>query len=96
MSSCALGLSAPNNLAQIRFHLKQLLSWMLFGFDIRPFDSRSSRLEGRVLLNEPLVAELSLSRNVIDRFVTRTRELVSQRTLRFRGNRPFPILVGRP
>jgi predicted phosphoribosyltransferase len=51
--------------------------------------------DGRVLLNELLVAQLGLSTGAVDECISRTRELVRQRAQRFRGNRPFPDFNGK-
>lgn len=51
--------------------------------------------DGRVLLNEPLVAQLNLSTEAVEQCISRTQEIVRQRVRRFRGARPFPDLNGR-
>jgi putative phosphoribosyl transferase len=51
--------------------------------------------DGRVLLNEPLVSQLRLSREIVEQRISQTRETVRQRMQNFRGNRPFPDLAGR-
>jgi len=51
--------------------------------------------DGRVLLNELLVAQLGLSTEAVDQCISRTRELVRQRVQKFRGDRPFPGLNGK-
>lgn len=51
--------------------------------------------DGRVLLNEPLAADLRLSIDVMEQCIARTREIVYERIRRFRGNRPFPNLTGK-
>jgi predicted phosphoribosyltransferase len=51
--------------------------------------------DGRVLLNEPLVAQLGLSAKAVEEGISQTREIVRQRVQKFRANRPFPVLNGR-
>ncbi len=51
--------------------------------------------DGRVLLNEPLVAELGLSTDLIQQCIARTREILYERVRNFRRDRPFPDLNGR-
>jgi predicted phosphoribosyltransferase len=51
--------------------------------------------DGRVLLNDLLVAQLGLSTETVDQCISRTRELVRQRAQRFRDNRPFSDLNGK-
>lgn len=51
--------------------------------------------DGRVLLNELLVKQLRLSREVVDQCISRTREMVYERVRKFRGGRPFPDLSGK-
>jgi predicted phosphoribosyltransferase len=51
--------------------------------------------DGLVLLNEPLVAALGLTRGDVDRCVAEEAEVIERRLNRFRGDRPFPDLTGR-
>jgi len=51
--------------------------------------------DGTVILNEPLVAQLGLSDEVVQQCVARTRQMVEVRLKRFRGERPLPDLRGR-
>jgi predicted phosphoribosyltransferase len=51
--------------------------------------------DGRVLLNERLVAQLGLSAKAVEEGISQTREIVHQRIQKFRANRPFPALNGR-
>ena len=51
--------------------------------------------DGRVLLNELLVAQLGLSTQAVDQCISRTRELVRHRAQMFRGNKPPPDLNGK-
>lgn len=51
--------------------------------------------DGRVFLNELLVAQLGLSTEAVERYISQTREMVRQRMQKFRGNRPFPDLNGK-
>ncbi len=51
--------------------------------------------DGRVILNEPLVAELDLGEDLIEECITRTREVVGVRVRKLRGDRPFPNLEGK-
>lgn len=51
--------------------------------------------DGRVLLNELLVAQLGLSTETVEQCISQTREMVRQRMRKFRGNRPFPDLNGK-
>jgi len=51
--------------------------------------------DGRVLLNELLVAQLGLSTEAVDDCISRTRGVMRLRTQTFRGNRPFPSLNGK-
>jgi len=51
--------------------------------------------DGRVLLNELLIAQLGLSTEAVEQCISRTRELVRQRVQTFGGNRPFPRLNGK-
>jgi len=51
--------------------------------------------DGRVLLNELLVAQLGLSTEAVEQCISQTREMVRQRMQKFRGNRPFPDLNGK-
>ena len=48
--------------------------------------------DGAVLLNHDFLSRLRLSRQDIDEGVARTKEKVSRRVEKFRGNRPFPHL----
>jgi predicted phosphoribosyltransferase len=48
--------------------------------------------DGRVLLNELLVAQLGLGTEAVEQCISQTREMVRQRMQKFRGNRPFPDL----
>jgi len=48
--------------------------------------------DGRVLLNETLVGQLALSTEAVGQCISRTREILRQRTQTFRGTRPFPDL----
>jgi len=48
--------------------------------------------DGRVLLNEQLVAELGLDADLVERCIAQTREIVKERARRFRGAGPFPDL----
>jgi putative phosphoribosyl transferase len=48
--------------------------------------------DGLVLLNEPLVASLGLTRGDIDRCVAEEMEAVRRRLKKFRGDRAFPVL----
>jgi predicted phosphoribosyltransferase len=49
----------------------------------------------RPILNEPLVAQLRLSAEVVEQCIARTRQMVHKRNQRLRGGRPFPELSGR-
>jgi len=51
--------------------------------------------DGRVLLDELLVAELGLSTEAAEQCISQTREIVRLRMLNFRDNRPFPDLNGK-
>jgi predicted phosphoribosyltransferase len=51
--------------------------------------------DGRVLLNELLVAQLGLSKEAVEQCISQTREMVHQRMQKFRGNRPIPDLNGK-
>ncbi|MDH5199535.1 MAG: phosphoribosyltransferase family protein [Candidatus Bathyarchaeota archaeon] len=51
--------------------------------------------DGLVLLNEPLVAALGLTRGDIERCVAEETEVIGRRLKRFRDGRPFPALTGR-
>lgn len=51
--------------------------------------------DGLVLLNEPLVAALGLTRGNVDRCVAEEAEVIERRLKRFRGDRPFPDLTGK-
>ena len=51
--------------------------------------------DGRVLLNELLVAQLGLSTEIVEQCISQTREIVRQRMQKFNGNRPLPELTGR-
>ena len=51
--------------------------------------------DGRPILNEPLLAQLGLSAEVVEQCISRTREMVRERNRRLRGGRPFPDLTGR-
>jgi len=51
--------------------------------------------DGRVLLNELLVAQLGLSTEAVEQCISQTREMVRQRMQKFRSNRPFPDLNGK-
>ena len=48
--------------------------------------------DGVVLLNEPLVASLGLTKEEIDRCIAEEKEVISRRMEKFRGARPFPGL----
>lgn len=51
--------------------------------------------DGRVLLNELLVAQLGLSTETVEQCISRTREILRQRLETFRGARRFPDLNGK-
>ena len=51
--------------------------------------------DGKVLLNESLVAQLGLSTEAVEQCVSRTQEIVRQRLRTFRGAKPLPDLNGR-
>jgi len=51
--------------------------------------------DGMVLLNEPLVAFLGLTKEDIDRCVAEEKETIRRRLEHFRGSRPFPDLENR-
>jgi len=51
--------------------------------------------DGSVVLNQFLVSELGLTSNQIEECVSRTRQIVSERVQKFRGDRPLPDLRGR-
>jgi putative phosphoribosyl transferase len=51
--------------------------------------------DGRVLLNELLVAQLGLNTETVEQCISQAREMVRQRMRKFRGNRPFPDLNGK-
>jgi predicted phosphoribosyltransferase len=48
--------------------------------------------DGSVLLNEPILARVGLSKTQIEEGTRATREKVERRLLEFRGNRPLPDL----
>ena len=48
--------------------------------------------DGIILLNEPLVAALGLTKEDIDRCVAEEKEIIRMRLKKFRGGRPFPDL----
>jgi putative phosphoribosyl transferase len=48
--------------------------------------------DGRVLLNDLLVAQLGLGKKAVEEGISQTREIVRQRIQKFRANRPFPVL----
>jgi predicted phosphoribosyltransferase len=49
--------------------------------------------DGSVLLNEPILARIGLSKTQIEDGTRATREKVERRLLEFRGNRPLPDLA---
>ena len=51
--------------------------------------------DGTPILNEPLLAQLGLGAEVVERCISRTRQMVYERNQRLRGGRPFPDLSGR-
>lgn len=51
--------------------------------------------DGLMLMNEPLVAALGLTKGDVDRCVAEEAEVIERRLKRFRGGRPFPALTGR-
>jgi predicted phosphoribosyltransferase len=48
--------------------------------------------DGLVLLNEPLVGSLGLTKEDINRCIEEEKEIIKKRLEMFRGNRPFPNL----
>jgi predicted phosphoribosyltransferase len=52
--------------------------------------------DGTTRLNQSLVTQAGLTEAQIDEGVTRTAEKVRRRVQRFRGDRPWPDLAGRP
>ncbi len=48
--------------------------------------------DGTVELNEPLVRQLALSKDTIERSISQTRQNILERVGKFRGTRPFPEL----
>ena len=51
--------------------------------------------DGKVLLNDLLVAQLGLRTEAVEQCISRTREMVRQRVQMFRGNTPLPDLNGK-
>lgn len=50
---------------------------------------------GRLMLNEPIIRQLSLSDDVVEAGIEQTRRNVDQRLLKFRKDRPKPNVVGK-
>jgi predicted phosphoribosyltransferase len=48
--------------------------------------------DGTVLLNEPLVAQLGLTSEIIQWCISQTQQIIRERLEKFRGNKPFPDL----
>lgn len=48
--------------------------------------------DGEVILNEPLVQHLGLSKTSTEKAVTQTKKIVKERLKKFRGQRPLPDL----
>ena len=51
--------------------------------------------DGVKILNEPMVASLGLTEEIIDRCILEEREAIERRQRIFRGGKPFPPLKGR-
>ena len=51
--------------------------------------------DGTVVLNQPLVERLGLSKEEIERCASQTLRDLNRRRLRFRGDKPFPDLKGK-
>lgn len=51
--------------------------------------------DGSVVLNQSLVTELGLAPSQIEECISRTRQIVSERVQKFRGDRPLPNLRDR-
>jgi len=48
--------------------------------------------DGTVLLNEPLVAQLGLTSEIVQWCISQTQQIIQERLEKFRGNKPFPDL----
>lgn len=48
--------------------------------------------DGKIFLNEPLIASLRLSKKEIDQCIVRERKIIGKRLKLFRGGKPFPNL----
>jgi putative phosphoribosyl transferase len=52
-------------------------------------------MDDETVLNEPLVAQLGLTREVVEESILKTRRIVQERLRKFRGNKPMPDLKGK-
>ena len=48
--------------------------------------------DGETVLNEPLVAQLGLTKEVIEESISKTRSIIQERLRKFRGNKTIPNL----
>jgi putative phosphoribosyl transferase len=51
--------------------------------------------DGEMVLNEPLVAQLGLTREEIEESISKTRRTIQERLRKFRGDKPLPDLKGK-
>jgi predicted phosphoribosyltransferase len=51
--------------------------------------------DGETVLNEPLVAQLGLTREVIGESISKTRRIIQERLRKFRRDKPMPDLKGK-
>jgi putative phosphoribosyl transferase len=52
-------------------------------------------MEDETVLNEPLVAQLGLTREVVEESILKTKRIIQERLRKFRGNKPMPDLKGK-
>jgi putative phosphoribosyl transferase len=51
--------------------------------------------DGEAVLNQPLVRQLGLKREVIEESISETRRIIQERLRKFRGDKPMPDLRGK-
>jgi predicted phosphoribosyltransferase len=51
--------------------------------------------DGETVLNEPLAAQLGLTREDVEESIAKTKETIQERLRKFKGNKPMPNLKGK-
>jgi len=51
--------------------------------------------DGELVLNEPLVKQLNLTKKDIEESISKSKQNIQNRLIKFRGDKPIPILKGK-